>query len=461
MRQFFFFISIFTLSLFFSACSTKASFINQDTLQAEGRYSEAIRYANEKIDHGDTTARDNLLWKLYLGQSQFFDNKLSASISSFDEAENLMKVHREKILAVDLAKDIGSTLTNDNARPYIGNTYDGIMLNTYKALAYMQQKNYSAARVELNRAIDRQRRAKEFFTSSIAKETEAIKKEQAGTQASTGTTQETQDRTIQEVIQAQYPELNAYKVYPDFINPMTNYLAALFALANDDKAKGEFLLKESRAMLPASKTIEDDFQHLSQTHREDTVWLIYEEGLAPVLHEMRIDFPAWIFTSEVNYVSLALPRIYERPGAFEYLSLRHEDQNITKTELLSSMERVIQTEFKKHYPSIVKRSVISAISKALMQRVANDSNNNIAAFVTTVYGILSTQADTRMWTSLPKNFHVAKFNKEGRNSIDIYSPFNHKIASVKLAPAKHTLIYVKIPTMAHKVHISSFSLGVE
>lgn len=457
-------ISVIILSLSFTACSHKSAFMKQDKLQAQGKYSEAVINAKKQIDYEDKTSRDNLLWYLYLGQSNFFENNESASISSFNEAENLMRVYRERMLAQDLAKNIGSILSNDNTRPYIGNEYDGIMLNTYKALSYLHKQDYSGARVEFNRAVDRQRRAKEFFAESIAKEKEALSKNEDDKVDTNRSSDKAQDSQMNKTINTYYPELNSYKVYPDFVNPMTNYLAALFSLANNDKEKAEFLLKESMAMLPDNTVIQDDYNALTEGQsEEDSVWVIYEEGLAPVLEEMRIDFPAWIFTSQVDYVSIALPRMRQRTGAFSHLDIRDKDHLITQTQLLSSMQRVMHTEFKKHYPQIMKRAALSAISKAALQNVSKNSSSGFVNFAATVYSILSTQADTRMWTSLPKHFHVAKFKKEGRASIDIYSSvnstYNYKIASVKLLPAKHTLIYVKIPTLAHKVHISTFSLG--
>jgi hypothetical protein len=174
---------------------------------------------------------------------------------------------------------------------------------------------------------------------------------------------------------------------------------------------------------------------------------------------MRIDFPAWIFTDQVNVVSVAVPRMHERTGAFEYLEVRNGEQNIVNTELLSSMEGVIKTEFKMKYPGILKRAALSAITKALLQNTANNTNNNWISFATTLYTILSTQADTRIWTALPKNFHVARFKKEDLSQIDLYTPQGLKIQTVELLDVKHSLIYVKIPTLAHKAHVSILPLG--
>lgn len=459
MRQLLFFNTLITFALLLGACSQKTSFMQQDQLLSSGNYSQAIKYSQSKIDKADKSARDNLLWELYLGQSYFFNGEAELCISTFDEAEKLMKYHRERILSVDLAKDIGAVLTNDNARPYIGNEYDGIMLNTYKALAYLQEKDYASARVEFNRAIDRQRRAKEFFSASIAKEKDALAKERQNKSGPTDLSDDIESETYQNILKSNYPELSSYKLYPEFVNPATNYLAGLFAMANNDKAKAEFLLKESAKMMSENNTVQKDFAELSQKESEPRVWLIYEEGLAPVLDEMRIDFPVWIFTNQLNYVSVALPRMRERSGSFEYLRIRHDGQDISQTELLSSMERVMQTEFKKRYSSILQRALYSTITKSLMQHRAGDSGNNLLAFSTTLYTLLSTQADTRIWTSLPKNFHLARFKDKGYKSIELYTPEGIKLTTINLIKSKNTLIYVRIPTLAHNVHVSIFSLG--
>ncbi len=450
-------ILIFPL-LIFSACSSKSAFVKQDSFHTQGDYASAIKQAEDEIDKGDPYARDNLLWELYLAQAYYFDNNMSASISTFDTAESLMKYHRERILSVSLTKDLSAILSNDNTQPYIGNEYDGTMLNTYKALAYLKQNDFSGARVEFNRVIDRQRRAKEFFYNSINKQKEAIRQESQENNQE-GPSQEEEKNHFNSVLNQNYPELNEYQVYPNFVNPISNYLAALFALANKDHSKASYLLKEVATMLPKNLSVQDDYRNLDKIENEATVWVIYEDGLAPVLNEMRIDFPAWIFTSQVDVVSISLPRMHERTKAFDYLSIRNRDSKLATTEPFSSMEGVMKTEFKIKYPSIMRRAVLSAITKAGMQSAAKNSGSDLASFITTLYTIFSTQADTRLWTSLPKNFHIARFKRADLESVDIYMPQGLKVASVKLPEAKHSLIYVKIPTIVHKAHIISLPLG--
>ena len=65
---------------------------------------------------------------------------------------------------------------NDTTSPYIGTQYDGVMANTYKAIDYLALGDNEGARVEFNRAIDRQRRAKAYYAELIEKNREAIEK---------------------------------------------------------------------------------------------------------------------------------------------------------------------------------------------------------------------------------------------------------------------------------------------
>ena len=71
-----------------------------------------------------------------------------------------------------------SVVVSDNIVPYLGEEYDGIMINTYKALNFMALGDNDLARVEFNRALDRQRRAKEKFAKEIAKIKDEMDKEE-------------------------------------------------------------------------------------------------------------------------------------------------------------------------------------------------------------------------------------------------------------------------------------------
>jgi len=441
-----FFLTIFVI-FFMNGCAPKSAMIKVDTLIAKGEYKKAALSAEKNIDKGDTYGRNNLLWKLESGSAYSYAEDYNRSLVALDDSEALMKHFREEVLAKDVAQTLGALLVNDTTRPYIGTEYDGIMVNTYKAIDYMAKDNMDSARVEFNRAIDRQRRAKIFFSKMIEKEKEAIRSKE-NESANKGENLSIPDETVNEKLLQSYPSLHNFEPYPDFVNPTTTYLAGLFAKANGDTSKADYLLKEAYGMMPKNESVKADFlnEELNQT-----VWLVFENGQAPVLKEWRIDFPIWIFSSNLSYISLALPKLIERETAWSYLNVNFDTNKTIKTEFLSSMDRVIKTEFTKSYNSVVSRAILSAATKTAinytLEKNSNGSNGiELIRFIAAVYQIASTQADTRIWSTLPKEFQLARFKRPNSGNITITTSNNILVKNIALPDTKNILIYVKIAT---------------
>lgn len=440
----------------FTGCAPKQAMIKADMLVAQGSYKDAAVFSSKNIDKRDIYDKDNLLWQLQSGSSYLFADDTNKSISHLDSSEELMKYFRKQILAQDITQTIKSTLLNDTTRPYIGSEYDGIMTNTYKALAYMKKDDTAGARVEFNRAMDRQRRAKIFFSEIIQKEQAAIRDEEIKSQKE-GKNLSVSDATTNSILTQNYPSLHNYEAYPDFVNPMSTYLAGLFAYSDADSNKAYSLLKEAHAMMPQNSDVKKDFH---SEPKESTVWVIFENGQAPVLKEWRIDFPIWIFTGRLSYISVALPRLVERKLAFNYLKFQTDTNTTYNTSYLCSMENVIKTEFEKIYPSIVRRAILSTATKAAInytiQEQANKNGSGwaaLASVASTIYQIASTQADTRIWSTLPKEFHLARFSRPENGKLYIKTPNNILIKSLDLPKRDKILIYVKIPTPYAKASV--------
>ena len=129
-------------------------------------YSQAGLYAQDKIGKGEKPSGNDLLWTLQLAAMDRAKLNHKQSIDRFDKAEDMLKHFDEASEIVDTA---GTTIVNDNLIPYKGQEYDGIMVNTYKALDFLAEEKIDLARVEFNRALDRQMRAKEHFNEEIRK----------------------------------------------------------------------------------------------------------------------------------------------------------------------------------------------------------------------------------------------------------------------------------------------------
>lgn len=79
-----------------------------------------------------------------------------------------------------VGSEIGASFTNLANLPYRGRAYDKIMLNTYKALNHMQLGDLEAARVELNRSLQRQRDAVDENAKRIEENEAEIGKARSG-----------------------------------------------------------------------------------------------------------------------------------------------------------------------------------------------------------------------------------------------------------------------------------------
>jgi len=404
-------------------------------------YEKSALFAQKKISKQKNPKGEDLLWALQLGTVERIRQNYKKSNEYFDRAEEMLKFYDEQSRIGDA---IGSTVASDNVVPYKGEEYDGIMINTYKALNFMAKGSMDLARVEFNRALDRQRRAKEKFNKEISELNSELKQKEQKSNV--------ENPKTYELLAHKYPTLHNFEAYPDFVNPFATYLAGIYFNLVGDHSKAVDLLKESYGMVNNNAYIAED---LTITERildgkgqlEDTVWLIFENGLGPVKKEFRLDIPLFVATNKVKYVGIALPKLDFRDRAHLYLVAEVDGKRYT-TCLVSDIDRVIQTEFSKDFKGILTRAIISATAKAVAQyALAEQGSNaaNIASIFIAVYSFASTAADVRIWTSLPKNFQVARFTKPKNGKLKITSSAFISL-DIDIPDCNNAIVYVRITT---------------
>jgi hypothetical protein len=255
----------------------------------------------------------------------------------------------------------------------------------------------------------------------------------------------------QEILAEKYPNLYNFEAYPDFVNPFATYLAGVFFNLVSDHSKAVDLLKESYGMVADNAYIAEDFLITENIldgkgKLEDTIWLIFENGLGPVKKEFRLDIPLFVATDEVKYVGIALPQLEFRDGAYPYL-VAEVDGKEYKTCLVSDMDRVIQTEFSKDYKGILTRAIISATAKAIAQYALekqDSSKSSLASVFMAAYSFATTAADVRIWTSLPKDFQIARFPKPKNGRLKVTPPGSASF-EINISGCNNAIVYVRIP----------------
>ena len=442
----FLFLALIIVSFFAGCNSPKDNLAAFNGYFSSSDYEESAVFAEKKISKKKNPKGEDLLWALQLGTVQRIQQDYAKSTESFDKAEDMLKYFDEQST---LGDGIGSTIVNENIIPYRGEEYDGIMVNVYKALNFMAEKNFDLARVEFNRALDRQRRAKEKFNEEINKLRSELEKEDQQNEFSQSNVDNPETA---ELLAQKYPNLHNFEAYPDFVNPFATYMAGIFFNLVLDHSKAVDLLKESYGMVGDNGYIAEDLRVTENIldgkgRLENTIWLIFENGLGPVKKELRIDIPLFVATDDVKYVGIALPELCFRNKAHQYL-IAEADGNDYETRLVSDMDRVIQTEFSKDYPGILTRAIISATAKAIAQYALekqDSSESALASVFMAAYSYATTAADVRIWTSLPKEFQVARFPKPKNGKLKIKQSGSVSV-EINIPDCNNAIVYVRITT---------------
>lgn len=437
------FVCPFLLLVFvFAGCNfQKSQLAHFNELIAAGDVESAQLYAEKKLHEKGKPRGEDLLWSLQLGCLEQIRDNYEQSTFHFDRCEEMIKHFNGENSGIGHA--IGSTAVNDNIIPYTGQVYDGVMVNTYKALNFMHEKNYELARVEFNRALDRQRRAKEIFNQEI----QELQNEIDTDKNSQVVKDSKNSPELTERLNETYPSLANFEVYPDFVNPYATYMAGLFFALEGDYTKSVDLLKESSGMVPDNLYILKDLDAVekclnSHTALRDGVWVIFENGQGPVKEEFRLDLPLFLATNKVKYVGIALPKLAYRQPAQPYLEVITPDGR-HRTLVVADIDRVVQTEFKKDFDGILTRAIISASAKAVAQYALQENDCSVGAILVAVYSFATTAADVRIWTMLPKNIQVAYVTMPSNGTLSIQGPTLPPL-NVEIPDCNNAIVYVKM-----------------
>jgi len=444
-----------------SGCQTLApteKMASFNDLYRSGEYQAAADAALQSAGGLATEKTPELLWSLQAGTALTASGQFQLSNQVLDTAEELAKEEDTEHLTRKGLEKVTSTLVNNNLNRYSPTVYDGVMVNTYKALNNMFLADAQNARIEFNRAADRQRRAEEHFRSKIEaqkeKQAEELAKTEAPAQANAGTVVPNRAQAEQSVYEA-YPELKDWEVYPDFVNPYTDYLHGLYFMLGssdrDDLGKARDSLRRVAGMNPKNSAVKTDLMVVDKLMRGEwrkqklnpAVWVIFENGLGPEIEEVLVPIPLFLVNDKVEYSQLALPKLKLREQAYSHLELFSGSKSLGKTEQLASIDRVVQTEFKKDFPLKVTEAVISSITKGFIQYKAKEKLGLAGSLAAGIYQAATTRADTRMWTALPKEIQVARIRPPADRKLIIKGPGLQAPLTVELPDEQFSVVYVK------------------
>lgn len=443
-----------------SGCQTLApteKMASFNDLYLSGQYQAAADAALQSAGGLVPDKTPELLWSLQAGTALTASGNFQLSNQVFDAAEEQAKAEDTEHFVRKGLEKVAATLVNNNLNRYSPTVYDGVMVNTYKALNNMFLADAQNARIEFNRAADRQRRAEEYFRSRIEaqkqKEAEQLAAPNGASSPAKGVVP---NRAVAEqTIYEAYPELQDWEVYPDFVNPYTDYLHGLYFMLGsndrDDFGKARDSLRRVAGMTPGNAAVKADLAMIERLVRgkvrkeklKPAVWVIFENGLGPEIEEVLLPIPLFLVNDKVEYSQLALPRLKLREQAYSHLELFAGSKALGRTEQLASMDRVVQTEFKKDLPLKVTEAVVSSLAKGFIQYKAREQFGLAGSLAAGIYQATTTRADRRIWTALPKDIQVARVPAPANRKLTIRGPGLQAPLDIELPDQQFSVVYVK------------------
>ena len=436
------FATLLAVNAFFCACANHSTdnFFYEEALKNAYCDNSFFEDKRAKVDKND----DTIYTGLNVGALARHCDELKLSNYFFDKAEEAYKYDVDlQGLGKKGAKALSSTLINEGVNDYEGTLYERIMVNVYKGLNFMSLKDFANARVEFNRALMRQDKAKEYF----AKEIEANRKE--FDEAKQDANYEQNMGNNYNTISARYEHLlKDFATTQDFVNPYATYMASVFFFLDGDYKRAQDLFKEVAIINKNSAEFNKEFnifenyaKSLNPQSLQKYVFVVYESGFGAGLDEFAITLP---FTFDGNVVtsSLALPTLKKRTNSYEYVMA-----NGSKVADFVDFDNIIATEFKANMGFRVGKALSSTIVKTTMNLAVakNDPTGGYLSLATSLFNSATTKADLRFWSALPKYAKILALENTG--SIVINSDNGTTLyKNEELPQDKNLLIIVKSHT---------------
>lgn len=467
------FTMVFLVAVMATGCSSfkhKQQMNSFNDAYTTGDLDRALLAVSFKTAEGTAVDSEaHLLDLLHQGELHRMAGRYQEAADTYDLAEEGMKYLDTESLVEQSAEGFMAVMVNDSERDYEALMSEAILVNTYKALSFLAVANNEYARIEFKRADDRTRRAVEFFGKEIAEQRKALEEEAQNQQSSAALVSDSlRSNQLQAVVEQNYGAAEQWSVLSEFMVPASTYMNGLYFLANasssSDFEQAASSLKRVAAMKNDSLVLQKDAElatalasgEQSVTELAPQIWVVYENGLGPVLEETRFDVPLLLLHGNQQapaYFGIALPQYSDRTFIPGGLSVSSSTGEKVETERISDMGSVIRTEMKARFPGVLARAVSSAIIKAIIQNEASENFGVWGQLGAAALTIATTQADLRGWQALPNHWQAARIDRPENGQLVLSDAAGNALGTLAIPQQPFTLVYVKWPTVTSSASV--------
>lgn len=397
-------------TILFGGCSLLTA-NNRELLEARAALMSGR--ADAALEALDATRRDDLCAKLDRATIYQAAGMVERSNAAFDDALATIRDFEERasVSAREVGRAGGSLLLNDKTLEYQGEGFEKVLVHALKARNYLMLGDLEAARVEIRNANMRQEEEKERHAAELEETRREAKRERVDL-----------DRLSPEV-ERQFASLSGVLARAGnlYQNPFATYLSGVvyeWSGAGDDAFIDYKALYESapsplveadlarvgqrvgRAREVADLGISGDFDALTDG---DTLVLV-DNGFAPERVEVKFPIP-----EPDTILFAAVPMVVPVPTNLAEVEIRSDEgAYLGRTQMLADIEAMAVRNLHDRYPAILVRQAIRLAAKAVAAHAAKKELGDGGVILSTLFNIITEQADLRGWYALPRSIHVAR-----------------------------------------------------
>lgn len=369
-------------------------------LYGMGKFSRAAA----QLDQEEPDSSDRLLYLLDKGMILHSAKLWKESNAALAEAEKLAP----RLDYTSISQEAAALATSDNAKTYVCEDYELLLLNILKAINYAMLEDDEAALVEVRRANDR---LKKMVND--------------------------EKKPYEQLAIATYLSGVLYERARDPDDAIIAYMAAAKQMGSLGPLAGPFL----RAARAAGRT--ELFDTVSPQYPDvdpsplggdGEVVVILERGLSP----QKVD---------VQHATslIKVPTYRSRSKAGVKMTLR-TGQGDTRAVAVTSIEDTAQRMLQSRLTGMaVKSAVSSGVKVAAGAAVAHATGSKELGYLTTILMLAGNRPDLRSWLSLPAEFQVARLRlPPGRQTIEVPTSWGTKTLEVDVKAGKIGIVALRV-----------------
>jgi hypothetical protein len=353
--------------------------------------------ALQALEKKSQRRRDRVLYELDKAMLLRLTGDFTASNELFESAKQTM----QRLAATSITENLMAVTINETGRSYVGQPYEQLLLYAYKTLNYLTLGDINGARVEVLQADVKMR---EWFADTKWQGIDAS----VFMRYLSGIVFEINRESSEALIAYR----KAYEVLKKNALPIPHYLQQdLLRLTYQLDLKDEhnrYRKQFSGIAYLGSKA----------EQQQGEVILIFHQGLVSRLREEVITN----FSPNIRqHVRIAVPAYPIQMPHIKHAQI-HVGDNIYFTEVMQDNDRLARNNLTARMPGIITRATVRVVAKKAAAQSANEQDA-FAGFIVDLTGLITEQADTRSWTSLPASIQIARVKvPEGEHRVQVTAP---------------------------------------